>query len=64
EAANPPPYFNSLVNLTVNGKTLDADMIAPKSPMTINLPRRPGNKLASVFLNDYGAQNEFEATLK
>ncbi|EOC1137668.1 fimbria/pilus periplasmic chaperone [Cronobacter sakazakii] len=64
EAANPTPYFISLVNLTVNGKTLDADMIAPKSTMTIKLPGSPGNKLAGVFVNDYGALNEFEATLK
>ncbi|EOC0417527.1 fimbria/pilus periplasmic chaperone [Cronobacter malonaticus] len=64
EAVNPTPYFISLVNLTVNGKTLDADMIAPKSTMTIKLPGSPGNKLAGVFVNDYGALNEFEATLK
>ncbi|CCK16869.1 COG3121: P pilus assembly protein, chaperone PapD [Cronobacter universalis NCTC 9529] len=48
----------------MNGKTVDADMIAPKSTMTVKLPGSPGNKLAGVFVNDYGALNEFEATLK
>ncbi|ELY4609016.1 MULTISPECIES: fimbrial biogenesis chaperone [Cronobacter] len=64
EAINPTPYFISLVNLKVNGKTINPDMMSPKSTMTVKLPGSPGNKLAGVLVNDYGALNEFEATLK
>ncbi|ALB61199.1 COG3121: P pilus assembly protein, chaperone PapD [Cronobacter condimenti 1330] len=64
EAINPTPYFISLVRLKLNGKSVDGDMISPKSTMTVKLPGNAGNKLAGVYVNDYGALNEFEATLK
>ncbi|WEP45615.1 fimbria/pilus periplasmic chaperone [Cronobacter dublinensis subsp. infanticibi] len=64
EAINPTPYFISLVRLKLNGKSVDGDMIAPKSTMTVKLPGNSGNKLAGVYVNDYGALNEFEATLQ
>lgn len=64
QAANPTPYYVSLVNLSVNGKKLDHAMVAPRSTMLLDLAGNAGNKVSGSFVNDYGAVNAFEAVVK
>lgn len=64
QAANPTPYFVSLVNLSVNGKKLDHAMVAPRSTMTLDLAGNAGSKISGSFVNDYGAVNAFNAEIK
>lgn len=61
---NPTPYFVSLVELKVNGKKVEGEMIAPKSSLNINLLGSTGSKISGSYVNDYGAVNDFEAILK
>ena len=64
EATNPTPFHVSLVDLTINGKKHDGEMIPPKSTLTLNFSGKAGSKLTGSYVNDYGAINAFEATLK
>ncbi|TQI78961.1 chaperone protein EcpD [Serratia fonticola] len=64
QAANPTPYYVSLVNLSVNGKKLDYAMVAPHSTMALDLPANAGSKVTGGFVNDYGAVNTFDAVIK
>lgn len=64
QAANPTPYYVSLVNLSVNGKKLDHAMVAPRSTMTLDLAGHAGNKIAGSYVNDYGAVAAFNAEIK
>lgn len=64
EATNPTPYYVSFVNLRVNGKSVDGAMVAPRSSMMINLPGNTGSKINGLYVNDYGAVNNFEANIK
>ncbi|AUN53791.1 TPA: fimbria/pilus periplasmic chaperone [Klebsiella pneumoniae] len=64
KAVNPTPYFVSLVELKVNGKKVEGEMIAPKSSLNINLLGSTGSKISGSYVNDYGAVNDFEAILK
>ena len=64
QATNPTPYYASLVNLSVNGKTLDYAMVAPRSTLALDLPGNSGNKVTGSFVNDYGAVNTFDAVVK
>ncbi|MFN3071819.1 fimbria/pilus periplasmic chaperone [Serratia sp. J2] len=64
QASNPTPYYVSLVSLTLNGKKIEGEMIAPRATMTFNLPGQAGNTLSGDFVNDYGAVNKFEVMIK
>ncbi|MBC3378698.1 fimbria/pilus periplasmic chaperone [Serratia fonticola] len=64
QAANPTPYYVSLVNLSVNGKKLDHAMVAPRSTMTIDLAGNAGSTISGSYVNDYGAVNAFDAAIK
>lgn len=63
-ATNPTPYHVSLVSLTVNGKTIEGEMIAPHDTMSFALPASTGATLSGDFVNDYGAVNTFNAVVK
>lgn len=63
-ATNPTPYFASLVNLSINGKTLDSAMIAPFSTMLLDLPGQAGSNISGTYVNDYGAVHPFDAVVK
>lgn len=63
-AANPTPFYASMVNLEVNGKKLKFAMVAPRSTMTLDLPGNSGNKVTGGFVNDYGAVKTFDAVIK
>jgi len=63
-AKNPTPYHVSLVTVTVNGKHIEGDMVAPGNSLTFKLPGQRGNKVSGEFVNDYGAVNLFESVLK
>ncbi|MBF7977886.1 MULTISPECIES: fimbria/pilus periplasmic chaperone [Rahnella] len=63
-ALNPTPYFVSFVSLSVNGKRIEGDMVSPYSSLTLALPGNIGNKITGEYINDYGAANKFETTLK
>lgn len=64
QATNPTPYFVNFVNLSVNGKKVEAAMIPPASSMAIDLPAKTGNKISGAFVNDYGAVNTYTAEVK
>ncbi|RKQ40810.1 molecular chaperone [Enterobacter sp. R1(2018)] len=64
EATNPTPYYANFVNLQVNGKHVDGAMVAPKSSLKINLSATAGNRISGGYINDYGAVNDFSATIK
>ncbi|WP_230472936.1 fimbrial biogenesis chaperone [Enterobacillus tribolii] len=61
---NPSPYFVSLVTATANGTTVEADMIAPKSTITLKLRAAPGAKIDASYVNDFGAIVPLSAVLK
>ncbi len=63
-ASNPTPYHVSLASLTLNGKKIDGEMIAPRATLTFDLPGQAGNTLSGEFVNDYGAVNKFDAVIK
>lgn len=64
QAINPTPYYVSFVTLSVNGKRVEGDMMAPRSSLNIALPGVTGNTLKGEFVNDYGAINTFEAVIQ
>ncbi|KEY58579.1 fimbria/pilus periplasmic chaperone [Serratia sp. DD3] len=64
QASNPTPYYVSMVTLTVNGKKIEGDMIAPHATMTFNLPAQVGNTLSGDFVDDHGAIREFSTVIK
>jgi chaperone protein EcpD len=64
QATNPTPYYVSFVTLSVNGKRVEGDMMAPHSSLNIALPSVTGNTLKGEFVNDYGAVNTFEAVIE
>lgn len=64
QASNPTPYYVNFVNLSVNGKKVEAAMVPPRSSMTVELPGKPGSKISGAFINDYGAINNYTADIK
>lgn len=64
QATNPTPYYVSLVNLSVNGHRLPRAMVAPRSTMVLDLPGKSGNHVTGSFINDYGAVNTLDATVR
>lgn len=63
-AINPTPYYVSLVTVSANGKSVEGEMIAPKSSMTFNIPATAGGKIIAEYVNDYGAVNKVETEVK
>ncbi|PVZ79532.1 pilus assembly protein PapD [Serratia sp. S1B] len=63
QASNSSPYHVSLVSLTLNGKKIEGQMIAPRGTATFNLSGQPGNTLSGNFVDDYGAINKFESII-
>lgn len=64
QAFNPTPYYVSFVSLTVNGKKIEGEMVAPRSALTLAIPANKGNTVSGEFVNDYGAINSFNAEIK
>lgn len=64
KATNPTAFHVSLVTVTVNGKTIDADMVAPLSSLTMKIKASAGAKISGDYVNDYGAVLPFTATIK
>ncbi|RWR00937.1 pilus assembly protein PapD [[Pantoea] beijingensis] len=64
KATNPTPYYVSLVTISANGKQAEGEMVAPKSTRTFKLAASSGSKISGEFVNDYGAINKFESTIK
>ncbi|MBC3382242.1 fimbria/pilus periplasmic chaperone [Serratia fonticola] len=64
QAANPTPYYASLVTLSVNGKKLENVMLAPRSSQVLEIPGQAGSKINGAFVNDYGAVLPFNAVVK
>lgn len=64
QAFNPTPYYVSFVSLTVNGKKIEGEMVAPRSALTLAIPANKGNTVSGEFVNDYGAINSFNAVIK
>lgn len=63
-ASNPTPYHASLVTLTVNGKSVDGEMVSPFASRSFKLTARSGDTLTGEYVNDYGAVNKFNAVIK
>ena len=57
---NPEPYYVSFVTLSVKGKKVDGEMIAPFSTHAFDLPGIKGDIITGEFVNDYGAIVNFE----
>ncbi|QLW20284.1 hypothetical protein DN594_04070 [Enterobacter cloacae] len=55
KVSNASPYYITLVNLKLGGKTLDNLMVAPKSAAQQVLPAGAGGTLSWQSVNDYGA---------
>lgn len=64
QAFNPTPYYVSFVSLTVNGKKIEGEMVAPRSALTLAIPANKGNTVSGEFVNDYGAINLFNTEIK
>lgn len=63
-ASNSGPYYISLVNIMLNGKKVEGEMIAPFQSQTFALTGKSGDALTGEFINDYGALIGFEAKLQ
>lgn len=62
---NPTPYYITMGEYRVNGKTFDAsDMIAPFSEKTVKQEVRSGDRLSWFGIDDLGAMHAFEARLR
>nr|WP_149570824.1 fimbria/pilus periplasmic chaperone [Serratia bockelmannii] len=53
--SNPTPYYQSMVNITVGGKTLPNSMVEPKGNLSIPLPAGASGQVRFQIVNDYGA---------
>lgn len=53
--SNPTPYYQSLVNLTINGKKLKNTMVAPMGKINIPAPGGAAGDIRYQTVNDYGA---------
>jgi len=62
-ATNPTPYYVSLVTVTVNGKQLEGQMVAPGANQKFAMQAAAGNKIDIDFVNDYGAINKTESII-
>lgn len=63
-ASNPTPFYVSFVSLSMNGKEIEGEMLAPHASLAFALPAKAGNKITGTFVNDYGAVNTFDAVVK
>jgi fimbrial chaperone protein len=52
---NPTPYYITLTDMRVGGKTLQDIMVPPRGSISESLPGGSGNKLTFHTINDYGA---------
>lgn len=65
KVSNPTPYYLSLVTLRANGKEVEGQMVAPKSTQEIKgINVTSGTKINVEFVNDYGALNVFETSVR
>jgi chaperone protein EcpD len=64
KATNPTPFNVSLVSVTVNGKTIDGDMVPPLSSLNLKINGSAGAKITGDYVNDYGAVQPFTAAIK
>lgn len=56
---NPTPWYQTLVNLTVDGKLSDESvMLAPFAAQTLVTKAQHGSRVSYQTINDYGAQSE------
>lgn len=55
KVTNTTPYFVSLSSVSLNGKKIDGELVAPKSSITMKLSALRGSELAVSYVNDYGA---------
>ncbi|MFX4313820.1 fimbrial chaperone protein FimC, partial [Enterobacter sp. 63] len=53
--SNASPYYVTLVNLSLGGKSLENLMVAPKNTAQQALPAAAGGVLSWQSVNDYGA---------
>lgn len=53
--ANPTPYYQTLVNLTIGGKKLPNSMVSPYGQLDIALAAGAGGEVRFQIVNDYGA---------
>lgn len=64
-ATNPTPYYVSLVTVTVNGKQVEGQMVAPGGNQKFVFPTAAnGSKVSLDFVNDYGAVNKTESVIR
>jgi len=63
-AKNPTPYYVSLVNIAVNDKMAEADMVAPFAEESYKLVGKTGDKITVSYVNDYGAVINFDSQIK
>lgn len=63
-AKNPTPYYVSLVNIAVNDKKAEADIVAPFAEESYKLPGKTGDKITVSYVNDYGAVINFDSQIK
>jgi len=63
-AKNPTPYYVSLVNIAVNDKMAEADMVAPFAEESYKLVGKTGDKITVSYVNDYGAVVNFDSQIK
>lgn len=63
KVTNLTPYFVSLSSISLGGKKVEGEMVAPNSSIVINLPAPRGSKLAASYVNDYGAVMQLTPTV-
>ncbi|MET3075984.1 MULTISPECIES: fimbrial biogenesis chaperone [Pantoea] len=64
KASNPTPYNVSLVTVTVNGRTIDGEMVPPLSSLTFKISASAGANVSGDYVNDFGAVQPFTAAIK
>ncbi len=64
KASNPTPYNVSLVTVTVNGHTIDGEMVPPLSSLMLKINAGAGANVSGEYVNDFGAVQPFTAAIK
>jgi len=52
---NPTPYYLTLVEMNMAGKTLPVTMVAPQDSVLLSLPAGAGNTVVFRTINDFGS---------
>jgi len=61
---NPTPYHVSLVSVSVNGKRVEGEMIAPLSAQTLQIKASAAKSVSGEYVNDFGAVHPFSAAVR